>query len=148
MRLNLGCGTRMLPEHVNVDRAAKYRPDVVSDIRRPLPFAAQSLDGVVASHILEHIGPEYLDVMREIHRVCKPGAAVEVIVPLYSSPKAWADPTHVRAFSPTSFAYFDNRWSMGAEYGIRGLFYQESAQEIHGCLYVQMIREPRDRWVQ
>jgi len=143
-KLNLACGTNQYDNTIDVDINPRYRPQVVCDVRHPLPFRSESFDGVAAEHILEHIGPEYLDLMREIHRVAKLGAVVDISVPLFDSPAAWADPTHVRAFSEQSFAYFDKRWEMGADYGIAGLFHQMTVRKMfhrgQGFMSVQLER--------
>jgi hypothetical protein len=45
--------------------------------------------------------------MEEVHRICKPGGLVKVIVPYFRSIWACIDPTHKHFFTVDSFAYFD-----------------------------------------
>jgi predicted SAM-dependent methyltransferase len=90
----------------------------------PWPAADGSVDGIRASHVMEHIpaGQPRIDVMNEAHRVLKPGGVFEVIVPIVNDPLTWhaiADPTHVSFWVPESFHYFDGLFAANADYGIR-----------------------------
>ena len=63
---------------VNVDRE---HGDVLCDLERePLPFADASVDELYSSHCLEHVA-NLRHVLREIVRVCRVGARVEIRVP-------------------------------------------------------------------
>jgi hypothetical protein len=77
LRLNLGCGDKILPGYVNVDVAPSrggQRPDVLCDLHRLEPFADDSADEVMAIHVVEHFWRwEVADVLREWLRVLKPG---------------------------------------------------------------------------
>jgi hypothetical protein len=44
--------------------------------------------------------------MGELHRVVAPGGRLEVVVPHFSNPYGYSDPTHVRFFGLYSFFYF------------------------------------------
>ncbi len=44
--------------------------------------------------------------MAELHRVTRSGGRIEVIVPHFSNPYGYSDPTHVRFFGAYSFYYF------------------------------------------
>ena len=48
-------------------------------------------------------------VMEEVHRICKSGACVKVIVPYFRSVWAFIDPTHKTFYTVDSFAYYDPR---------------------------------------
>ena len=77
LKLNLGCGDKILPGYVNVDivesRAGK-RPDVLCDLRRLTPFEDGSVDEVLAVHVIEHLWRwESLDILTEWVRVLRPG---------------------------------------------------------------------------
>lgn len=56
MKLNLGCGDKILPGYVNVDVAPSRKgvsPDVLSDLRS-LPFEHGTIDEIVSIHVIEH----------------------------------------------------------------------------------------------
>lgn len=78
--VNLGSGNTRLHERVvNVDLTPYDEVDVVSDLL-PLPFASDSIDGVFSISVLEHV-PDPEGVIREVHRVLKPGGWVYTDVP-------------------------------------------------------------------
>ena len=91
-RLNLGCGTTIDPDCVNVDRFPFRGVDVVCDIHL-LPFASDSVDEVIASSVLEHLYSPF-PALDEIHRVMKTSARLLVRVPALGSRAAHLDPTH------------------------------------------------------
>ena len=78
MKLNLGCGDKILPGYVNVDVAparAGQKPDVICDLHRLEPFEDGSADEILAVHVVEHFWRwEVVDVLREWVRVLKPRA--------------------------------------------------------------------------
>ena len=104
-KLHLGCGLRYDPNAVNVDLTAEHGADVVHDLDRlPWPFPDDRFDAVEMRDVLEHLD-DTLAVMEEIHRVCREGARVHIVVPHYSSDGAYVDPTHKRFFSALTFDY-------------------------------------------
>jgi SAM-dependent methyltransferase len=78
VKLNLGCGDKILEGYVNVDVAparAGRQPDVICDLHQLAPFKDDSADEVLAVHVVEHFWRwEVVDVLREWSRVLKPGA--------------------------------------------------------------------------
>jgi SAM-dependent methyltransferase len=85
MRLNLGCGDKILPGYVNVDvveARAGMKPDVICDLHDLAPFADASADEILSVHVVEHFWRwEIRDVMREWARVLKPGGRMIVECP-------------------------------------------------------------------
>jgi SAM-dependent methyltransferase len=77
LRLNLGCGDKILPGYLNVDVAPARvgkAPDVLCDLRDLKPFATASADEVLAVHVVEHFWRwEVVAVLKEWVRVLKPG---------------------------------------------------------------------------
>ncbi|MFB2771553.1 methyltransferase domain-containing protein [Pelatocladus sp. BLCC-F211] len=104
-KLNLGCGKDIRPGWINLDCVKLPGIDIVHDLTSiPLPFEDNAFDEVLCQDVLEHI--EYVPVLREIHRILKPGGKVTIRVPHFSSSDAYADPTHHRYFSIHTFRYF------------------------------------------
>lgn len=109
VNLNLGCGRHPLDGWINLDRVAGEGADIVAELgMESIPLATGSVDCVFASHVLEHI-PDIISAMREIHRVLTPGGYLVAAVPHAGHDGAWDDPTHVRAFTASSWGYFDAR---------------------------------------
>jgi hypothetical protein len=49
-----------------------------------------------------------MELMAELHRVTRPTGRIEIIVPHFSNPYGYSDPTHVRFFGVYSFFYFSD----------------------------------------
>jgi predicted SAM-dependent methyltransferase len=61
MKLNLGCGSDYRQGYINVDRVSGVA-DVVHDLNVfPYPWSDNSVDEIVARHILEHLEDSSLD---------------------------------------------------------------------------------------
>lgn len=85
VRLNIGCGDKILPDYINVDvvqsRAGKA-PDVIADVRDLSVFETGYADEVMAIHVVEHFWRwEVEDVIREWVRVLKPGGRLVLECP-------------------------------------------------------------------
>ncbi len=104
--LNLGSGRRKFTDAVNLDITPDTDPDVVHDLREfPWPFEPDRFNLVRAIDVIEHL-PDVVRTMEEIHRISRPGGALEVSLPHFSSSNTFTDPTHQHAFSYFSFDYF------------------------------------------
>lgn len=82
IRLHLGCGTKVLPGWINVDRVATA-PEVRTDISlTALPFPDGSVDEILAEHVFEHLTfAEERAVWNECTRVLRPGGRLTLEVP-------------------------------------------------------------------
>jgi predicted SAM-dependent methyltransferase len=83
VKLHYGCGSRIFPGWINVDAAHTAGIDLQMDLRTPLPLRSNSTRFIFAEHVLEHMDPrtDLPRVLKEFHRVLKPGGVVRVIVP-------------------------------------------------------------------
>ena len=104
-KLNLGSGEFTKEGFVNVDYYSISNPDVSHDLNKiPYPFDDNYFELVEADHVLEHLVAPF-DVMRELHRICAPGAIIHIRVPHFSRGFTHAD--HKRGFDVT-FPYYFN----------------------------------------
>ncbi|MFH1053673.1 MAG: methyltransferase domain-containing protein [Candidatus Woesearchaeota archaeon] len=108
LRLNLGSGEKIEKGFVNIDKVRLPGVDKVWDLEKtPLPFKTNSVSEVNCEHILEHI-QNFLPLMEELHRICRPGARIQIAAPYYRYEGSFRDPTHVRFFTENTFYYFQN----------------------------------------
>jgi SAM-dependent methyltransferase len=84
VKLNLGCGDKLLKEYINIDVAPSRkgkRPDFISDVRR-LRLPDNYADEVLTVHVIEHFYYwEAEAVVREWVRVLKSGGKLIVECP-------------------------------------------------------------------
>jgi Methyltransferase domain len=110
MRLNLGCGDKKMPGWRNVDKIAMCDPDEVVDLEQlPWPWPDDSVDEILLSHVLEHLGQSpdiYLGIIKEIYRVCRNDAKITIVVPHPRHDHFLQDPTHVRVVTPEGLNMF------------------------------------------
>ena len=82
LKLHFGCGSRIMPEWVNIDGWSVPGLDIVADIRQPLPLGDKSCRLIFTEHVFEHIDTDFrLRVLRELLRVLQPGGTLRIVVP-------------------------------------------------------------------
>lgn len=114
-RLNVGCGTDIREGYVNLDIAPLPGVDMVHDMHKlPLPFQSEEFDEILCKDVLEHL--EYIDVLRELHRILRVGGVLIVRVPHFTSRDNFADPTHRHRFSIKTFDFFVKDSAFGRGY--------------------------------
>jgi hypothetical protein len=110
VKLNLGCGHKKLDGYINVDVCLDPAPDLWWDLELfPWPWQDNSIEEIVMSHVLEHLGQSpkvFLKIICELYRVMEPGALLKIDVPHPRSDNFLADPTHVRPILPMTMAAF------------------------------------------
>ena len=109
MRLNVGAGNHRLPGYINIDKFVPLNcPDVMfGDIEEGIEFEDNSFDEILLDNVIEHLN-DIPRVMREIHRLLKPGGICKIITPHFTSGSSWVDPTHRFHLSYFSLDYFAN----------------------------------------
>jgi hypothetical protein len=112
MKINLGAGTSRFEGFLNVDYDAKSNPDYCFNIEEEVwPFKDNSVDEVIAHHVLEHLGEGYFHVMKELYRVCKHGAMIDIRVPHHRHDTFAADPTHRRPITAMGMWLFSKKFN-------------------------------------
>lgn len=111
LRLNLGCGDKIMPGWVNVDSVPDCNPDMVVDLEQfPWPWPDNSVEEILLSHVLEHLDEQrdvYLGIIKEMYRVCRHGAKIHIMVPHPRHDHFLWDPTHVRPILVEGLQMFD-----------------------------------------
>jgi hypothetical protein len=146
MKLNLGCGSQILPGYCNVDKVGE--PDLKWDLETfPWPWPDNAAEEVLLSHVLEHLGQApaiFLAIMQELYRVCRNDALVKVIVPHPRSDFFLGDPTHVRPILPMTLEMFSRR--MNEEWQRQGAsntpLALQCGVDFDMVSVVQMLEEP------
>jgi SAM-dependent methyltransferase len=84
MKINAGCGARVLPGYTNVDVQTApngKRPDILADLRK-IPLKNACADELMAIHVFEHFYRwEVDDVLREWNRLLKSGGRLILEMP-------------------------------------------------------------------
>lgn len=114
MKLNMGSGMNRVGGFVNVDKMPNPGiVDVVHDLEVfPWPWPGNSAEAVVFYHSLEHMGQQadvFIGIMKELYRICAPGARIQIDVPHPRHDNFIGDPTHVRAVTPEMLALFSRK---------------------------------------
>ena len=83
MRLNLGCGSDIKQGYVNVDFRQTHPAVMKVDLSVfPWPFEDSSADEILMLDFLEHFPyAQTTSILREVHRILKPGGEVQIQVP-------------------------------------------------------------------
>ena len=104
-KLNLGSGEFKKDGYVNVDWQDLTKPDVKHDLNvLPYPFKDDTFDLIEAFHVLEHLDKPF-SIMKELHRIMKPGGSLVIKVPHFSRGLTHAE--HAHGFDVTFPLYFN-----------------------------------------
>jgi len=111
LNLNLGSGSKRIEGFVNLDKFDTFNPDIVHDLEIfPYPFKDSSVDKIILSHVMEHIGqtPDMFNlIIKELYRICKNQAIMDITVPHPRHDDFLADPTHVRPITVLGLSLYD-----------------------------------------
>jgi hypothetical protein len=110
LKLNIGSGYKKFNGFLNLDYDHHTNPDYVVDFEHDrLPFEDNSVDEIIAWHVLEHIGEGYFHLLKEIYRVCCNGAIIDIKVPHHFHETFINDPTHRRPITVEGFRLFSKK---------------------------------------
>jgi SAM-dependent methyltransferase len=107
LKLDLGCGiTKRRPDFVGVDLLDGPAVDIVGDALDVLrALEDERAVEVYSSHFFEHVD-NLSALIDELERVLVVGGRLHVVVPHFSNPYYYSDPTHRRPFGLYTFSYF------------------------------------------
>lgn len=112
-KYNMGCGFNKKKEFINVDKFEGCNPDLCMDLEElPWKIESNSAETVVFNHSMGHLGQDsnvFLGIIKELYRICAPNAEVLISVYHPRSDSFIADPTHVRAITPSTFILFNKK---------------------------------------
>ena len=120
-------GTYDPEEYIGVDQVKLPGVDVVCDITQGLPFEDETVDEIICIHVLEHM-QNLESIMKEFHRILKPGGVLRIWVTHCFSPGAFGDSTHVRFFTFETFLNFEAKHSFSYYYGFHFKFIKSRMQ--------------------
>lgn len=110
MKINIGAGSTEFEGYVNCDYSDQYKPKYVFDLEKDIwPFDDNSVTHVIAHHVLEHLGEGYFHALKELYRVCAPGALIDIRVPHYNHHNFHHDATHRRSITPIGLNMFSQK---------------------------------------
>ena len=80
LKLNLGCGDKILPGYINIDTVSERKakkPDVIADIRDLKTIKTEIADEILAVHVIEHFFYwEVVPLLNSWKRILKPGGKI------------------------------------------------------------------------
>lgn len=80
--LNVGCGPKYVSGMVNIDGNIFRKKDLWLDVILGLPFPDNSIQGIYASHVIEHFNiSKVRTFLSECYRVLRPGGVLRLVVP-------------------------------------------------------------------
>ncbi len=105
--LELGCGDRKRHKTaIGVDSRDLSGVDLVGDVFDVLAAVSDgSVAAIYSYHFFEHIS-DFERLMQELSRLLKRGGQMEVVVPHFSNPYFYSDPTHRTPFGLYTFCYY------------------------------------------
>lgn len=120
--------------YVNIDWQAQPSVDVVHDLNvLPYPFADSEFSEVNASHVLEHLDRPFL-VMKELHRILKPGGVLHIKVPHFS--RGFTHAEHAHGFDVTFPMYFNKDAKTSGYYGYE---FQLASMKLHWMAFFHLL---------
>jgi len=105
--LEMGCGpNKRVTNAIGIDAIDYECVDIVGDIFSVLSrFPEKSVDAIFSYHFVEHID-DIDSLLSELARVIKTDGQLNIVVPHFSNPYFYSDPTHRTFFGLYTFSYF------------------------------------------
>lgn len=126
MKLNIGGGYKKYEGFLNADIDPLTSPDFLMNLETDrFPIEDSLVTEVKMYHILEHIGSGFFHLMKELYRICKDEAILDIQVPHHLSQIFYGDPSHVRFITVDNMRLFSksynnfhiNQWGSSSGFG-------------------------------
>ncbi|RYE92024.1 MAG: methyltransferase domain-containing protein [Myxococcales bacterium] len=105
--LDVGGATDRLPGAIRIDLDPRSRADVNHDLDVvPWPFPDSTFEFVRAFDVLDHV-VDLEGCLKELHRICQPGAAIHVRLPFLKGLRLASDPAQRLVATSRTFDPFD-----------------------------------------
>jgi SAM-dependent methyltransferase len=102
----MGCGKFPKEGYINTDIINLRGVDKVMDLSKfPYPFKSDSCDEILLYSVLEHLEKPN-NAIGECHRILKDGGELKIIVPHFTTTKAFSDPTHKSFYGCDTWLYY------------------------------------------
>ena len=134
VKLNLGAGEDRREGYINVDWNDLAKPDVKHNLNQfPYPFEDNKFDEIMASHVLEHLDKPF-DVMKEFHRILKPGGQLIIKVPHFS--RGFTHAEHAHGFDVSFPLYFNKKFTKSGFFGVE---FDLANMELHWAAFTHLL---------
>lgn len=113
-KLHLGSGYKKINGFINIDDDPLVNPDLsinLDDVNIKLPYPDNSVNEIVAHHILEHIGDGFIPLMKELYRVAEDGCVFDIVAPHHNHEVYYGDPTHKRPITVNGMYLFGKKYN-------------------------------------
>jgi SAM-dependent methyltransferase len=138
--LNFGCGTNIMQGFDNLD---------LKDFdfnRAHYPIKNDTYGYVYSRHVLEHLRePE--KVLNELHRICKPGAVIDIIVPHLNNSGAFSMLGHISYFNDRTFRCLVEKEGWRPVKGWKIIFIREEPTWFGKLIFIPHIRKKLSRMI-
>lgn len=126
MKLQIGCGNKLWESFINCDKTIPSKLFDKESLNKhfnlmdieEIPWIYQrvkiednSVDEIVGIHVMEHISKNYFEIWKEIYRICKPDAKINIIVPHFNHDNFKNDPTHKTIITPAGLQMFSKKFN-------------------------------------
>lgn len=108
LKLDLGSGKKPYKDFQGIDIGGTGKYVIKQDVLNFLKtLPKKSVSHIYSRHYLEHASSEQLiRILKEIDRVLVKHGEIQFILPHYSNPFFYSDPTHKTFFGVHTFSYF------------------------------------------
>ena len=111
MKLNIGCGYDIKKGYMNLDKEEFSNVDIKHNLNKfPYPFKDNTFEEILSLGVLELLD-DFIKVMEELHRICKPNAIIKIRCAAFPSMCSAQDPLVKKFMTWNTFDYFNGYWN-------------------------------------